>query len=315
MLTRREFSAAAAMATFTSFAACSGLFAANDTKKRASKYIDVHTHIGTTWNGNKNLTADDLLKWMDAHDIEKSVLLPLTSPESSSFLLLTEPALKAAKDHPDRLIPFCSIDPRTSVRGGLKGFIDVIKSYVDKGAKGFGEHKVGLNFDDPLMMRVYEACETVGIPLLFHMDSQRGKDLPGLPRLENALRTFPKLNFIGHGPGWWASISGDVKTQKDLHSYPKTKVAAGGAIDRLMNKYPNIYGDLSAGSGANSISRDMEFGKQFMTRQQDRLLFGTDYLQPGQVVPQFEVFEKLDLSKEVQSKIFRNNAIRLLKLG
>jgi predicted TIM-barrel fold metal-dependent hydrolase len=287
-----------------------GLYAA-EPKKKASKYIDVHTHIGTTWNGNKELTPEGLLEWMDEHDIEKSVLLPLTSPESSSFLLLTEPALKAAKKYPDRLVAFCSIDPRTSVRGGRKGFLEVIKRYVDQGAKGFGEHKVGLNIDDPLMMQIYDVCEELRIPLLFHMDNQRGKDEPGLPRLEHALATFPKLNFIGHGPGWWASISGGLD-QKALGGYPKGKVHPGGAIDKLMAKYPNIYGDLSAGSGANSISRDKEFGRAFMIRRQDRLMFGTDYLQPGQAVPQFEVFDGLDLPKETQDKIFRENATQVI---
>lgn len=290
-----------------------GLFAAEKSTKKASKYIDVHTHIGTTWNGNKELTPDGLLTWMDDHDIEKAVLLPLTSPESSSFLLLTEPALQAAKDHPDRFVPFCSIDPRTSLRGGRNGFRDVIKRYVDQGAKGFGEHKVGLNIDDPLMMQIYDVCQELQIPLLFHMDNQRGKDQPGLPRLEHAIATYPKLNFIGHGPGWWASISGGL-TQKDLASYPKGKVNPGGAIDTLMEKYPNLYGDLSAGSGANSISRDSEFGREFMIRRQDRLMFGTDYLQPGQAVPQFEVFDSLDLPAEVQKKVFRGNAERVLGL-
>ncbi len=61
------------------------------------------------------------------------------------------------------------------------------------------------------MMQIYEVCEKIGIPLLFHMDSIRGKDKPGLPRLAHALATFPKLTFIGHGPGWWASISGDAQ--------------------------------------------------------------------------------------------------------
>lgn len=286
-----------------------GLYAAEPKPKKASKYIDVHTHIGTTWNGNKELTPTDLLKWMDEHDVEKSVLLPLTSPESSSFLLLTEPALQAAKEHPDRFIPFCSIDPRTSVVGGIKGFKSVIQSYVDKGARGFGEHKVGLKFDDGLMMQIYEVCQEIGIPLLFHMDGIRGIDKPGLPRLEHAIATFPKLNFIGHGPGWWASISGDVKS---LDDYPKGNVAPDGAIDRLMDKYPNIYGDLSAGSGSNAISRDTAFGREFMIRRQDRLMFGTDYLQPGQEVPQFEVFDGLNLPADVQKKIFRGNAERII---
>jgi predicted TIM-barrel fold metal-dependent hydrolase len=283
------------------------------TKAKASKYIDVHTHIGTYTNGNKELSADALVRWMDLHDIEKAVVLPLVSPESTTYLQLPDAALKAAKEHPSRLIPFCSIDPRAIIRGGVSGLVDILKKYVEQGAKGFGEHKVGLNFDDPLMMRVYEACQQVGIPLLFHLDNARGKDEPGLPRLENAIRGFPQLNFIGHGPGWWASISGGT-SQRDLGSYPTKAVQPGGAIDRLMEKYPNIFGDLSAGSGARSISRDKKFGREFLVRRQDRLLFGTDYLQPGQQVPQFALFDELKLPAVVEAKIFRGNAERLLKL-
>ena len=82
----------------------------------------------------------------------------------------------------------------------------------------------------------------------------------------------------------------------------------------MMARYANIYGDLSAGSGANSISRDKEFGRKFLLRRQDRLMFGTDYLQPGQPVPQFELFDGLDLPATVQAKVFRGNAERVLKL-
>jgi predicted TIM-barrel fold metal-dependent hydrolase len=51
-----------------------------------------------------------------------------------------------------------------------------------------------------------------------------------------------------------------------------------------------------------------------MKRRQDRLMFGTDYLQPGQDVPQFAVFDGLKLPDDVQKKIFRGNAERVLKL-
>jgi predicted TIM-barrel fold metal-dependent hydrolase len=282
-------------------------------KPHPGRYIDMHTHVGTVWYGNRELTAEGLVRWMDEHDIAKAVVLPLASPESSSFLLLTDSALKAAAQFPDRLIPFCSVDPRTSVgRGSVRDFELMIRAYVDKGARGFGEHKVGLDFDDPLMMRVYEACEKIGIPLLFHMDGIRGKDRPGLPRLEHALATFPKLSFIGHGPGWWASISGDVK---NVDGYPQGPVQPGGAIDRLMDHYPNIFGELSAGSGANAISRDPKFGREFLIRRQDRIMFGTDYLQPGQDVPQFEVLGALDLPADVAAKVFRKNAEKMLKLS
>jgi predicted TIM-barrel fold metal-dependent hydrolase len=164
-------------------------------------------------------------------------------------------------------------------------------------------------------MAVYAACAELKLPLLFHIDNLRNLDKPGLPGLENALKSHPDCNFVGHGPGWWASISGDV-TQVQLGGYPKTKVAPGGAIDRLMEKYPNLYGDLSAGSGAGAISRDLVFGREFLIRRQDRICFGTDFLAPAQAVPQFELFEQTlaDLPQEVKSKVFRANARKLLHL-
>ena len=113
--------------------------------------------------------------------------------------------------------------------------------------------------------------------------------------------------------GWWASISGGL-TPEQLQQYPTDSVKPGGAIDALMDRFPNIYGDLSAGSGANAILRDLEFGRDFIVRRQDRLLFGTDYLSPEQKVPQFGLYERLQLTGSVQQKIFRTNALRLMGL-
>jgi uncharacterized protein len=309
LMDRRHMLAAAA--TAVSLVAKRGL--GRGVNHAPPRFIDMHTHIGTYTNGNKELTAKQLVEWMDQHNIGKAVVLPLVSPESTTYLQLPDAAIKASQEFPDRLIPFCSIDPRAIIRGGVDGLVGILRRYVDQGAKGFGEHKVGLDFDDPLMMRVYEACEIVGIPLLFHIDNIRGKDKPGLPRLENAIRSFPKLKFIGHGPGWWASISGH-DDQKSLGGYPNGDVQPGGAIDRLMDTYPNIYGDLSAGSGSNAISRDLTFGQEFLIRRQDRICFGTDYLQPGQHVPQFDLFKKLELPEMVRAKIYRGNAERVLDL-
>jgi predicted TIM-barrel fold metal-dependent hydrolase len=119
--------------------------------------------------------------------------------------------------------------------------------------------------------------------------------------------------MIGHGPGWWASIGGGA-TAADLAGYPRGDVAAGGAIDALMDKHPNLYGDLSAGSGAGAIKRDARFGREFLLRRQDRLMFGTDFLAPGQDVPQLELFGQIDLPAEAAAKIFRDNARRVLRL-
>jgi uncharacterized protein len=277
-------------------------------------YVDVHTHLGRTWNSTEDLSAEDLLRWMDANEISQAVVLPLVSPESSSYLLTSDFVLEATRPHRDRLIPFCSIDPRTSYRGGLKGLVAMLSAWVEKGAKGFGEHKPGVKIDDPRNMTIYAACGELKLPLLFHLDQERNMDAPGLPGLEKALKEHAGTNFIGHGPGWWASISGSV-TQADLARYPDGPVKPGGAIDALMDKYPNLYGDLSAGSGAGAISRDPTFGREFLVRRADRLMFGTDYLSPGQNVPQLTLFRSLDLPADVQAKVFRDNARKLLGLG
>jgi predicted TIM-barrel fold metal-dependent hydrolase len=174
-------------------------------------------------------------------------------------LLTNEFVLAQTAPFRDRLIPFCCIDPRTSYNGGAKGLLDMLKRAIDGGAKGFGEHKPGVAIDDPKNMALYAACAELNLPLLFHLDNIRNTDQPGLPGLAKALATFPKCNFIGHGPGWWASISGDV-TARELGGYPKSPVAPGGAMDKLMEQFPNLYADLSAGSGASAIQRDLTFG-------------------------------------------------------
>jgi hypothetical protein len=283
---------------------------------RKYKYIDMHTHLGAFYWA-KEVTAEGLVQWMDEHDIEKAVLLPLVSPEAGTYLQPTEPALAAAKRFPDRLVPFCAIDPRTNYpRGynpGVKALIAVLSRYKDAGARGFGEHKVGLPFDHPLMMAIYEACDALELPILFHLDDVRGIDTPGLPRLEHVLKAFPKLPFIGHAAGFWASISGDA-IFADFGRYRGGPVTAGGALDRLMAKYPNLYGDLSEPGGYNAINRDLKFGREFVIRRADQLVFGTDYLMPGQEIPHFALYDSLNLPDDVQRKIFRANALRILKL-
>jgi predicted TIM-barrel fold metal-dependent hydrolase len=312
-MTRRRFSSLVAGTIGSTLANCGNSASADD--PAGGGFIDVHTHLGQTWNNTAYLSPEELLRWMDAHHVLQAVVLPLVSPEASSYPWTSRFVLEQTKPYRDRLIPFCSIDPRTSYQGGKQALVDVLKRYVDAGAKGFGEHKPGVAIDAPGSMKLYEACTDVGMPVLFHLDNERNTDKPGLPGLENALKRFPECIFIGHGPGWWASISGDI-TERDLSGYPKGKIATGGAIDRLMKRYSNLYADVSADSGANAFSRDPAFAREFLIRWADRTLFGTDFLSPGQAVRQFDLLGKqLGLPADVKAKIFRENTLRLLKIS
>lgn len=275
--------------------------------------IDFHTHVGQVWNNHGELTPEGMLRWMDEHGVEKVVLLPLESPESSSFYILTRDMLALAKAHPDRFISFCCVDPRMALNGGKAGIKGVIQRYVDQGAKGFGEIKVGLPIDDPRLQVLYEICDELRLCVLFHMDGIRCTDRAGLPGLEKMLRTYLNVNFVGHANGWWASISADM-TDDQMNAYPKTPVVPGGAADRLLAEYPNMYADLSAGSGHNAIARDLPHGRLFLERHREKLFFATDYLMPGQEVPQFDLFASLDLAGDTWDLISHRNAQRMLNL-
>lgn len=276
-------------------------------------YIDFQVHLGQRWADRTPMSPDDLLRWMDAHSVARAVVHPLVSPEARMVPLTTHYVLEQTRPHRERLIPFCAIDPRHPSLDGVKPKIDLLRRYVEAGARGFGEHKIGLPIDDERNLELYAACAELDLPILFHMDGYRNTDEPGLPGLEHTLQQVPDATFVGHAQGWWASISGDV-TAEDMYGYPEGPVQPGGALDRLMDEYPNLYGDLSAGSGANAIQRDPEFGREFVIRWADRLLFATDYLTPGQNIPQFDLYRSLDLPDDVCAKIYRDNARELLDL-
>lgn len=278
---------------------------------RRGNYVDVHVHITQQWNERGELTARSLLRWMDLNEIEKAWVLPLISPEAWFYPITTEFVLQQTRPFRDRLIPFCIIDPRTDVFGGRKHFVDLLRRYKDAGARGFGEHKWGGAIDDPRNIELIRACAEVELPVLFHLDNVRNTDKPGLPGLERLLEAVPNAKLIGHGPGWWASISG-AATQQDLGGYPKGDVAPGGALDRLLGMYPNLFADLSAGSGHNAIRRDLEFGTEFLIRHADQIMFGTDYLAEKQTVHQFDLFSELELPDSVKEKILCLNAKQIM---
>ena len=44
----------------------------------------------------------------------------------------------------------------------------------------------------------------------------------------------------------------------------------------MLEEYPNVYGDISAGSGLGALTRDPEFGRDFVRRHRTKLLWATD---------------------------------------
>jgi predicted TIM-barrel fold metal-dependent hydrolase len=185
-----------------------------------------------------------------------------------------------------------------------------LTAYVDGGIRGYGEHKTGLPFTHPLSMDIYHIAGELGLPVLFHMDNRLNTDDVGLPGLERVLRELPGTTFIAHAQLWWAHISAEVDPSV---GYPQGPVAPGGAVDRLLATYPNLYADLSAFSGYNAVTRDPEFTAGFLERNWSRLLFGTDYLAAAQELPIVEWLEQYPLDEAKKAAIWGGTLGTLLR--
>lgn len=270
--------------------------------------IDFHTHLGDLdfpRSNRKPLSVEQLIDAMNRLGIDMSVLLPIDSPEAAGAYFTTFEALEAWRKYPERLIPFCCVDPRRDSVAAQ------IEAYVEMGCKGFGEHKVGLAIDDERCKKLYRICGEINLCVLMHLDPGLNIDEVGLPRLEKLLQEMPETNFIMHGPGWWAEISGD---NQQRGGYPKGEIQPGGAVDRLLQEYPNIYGELSAGSGYNALTRDLDYTPGFLERNWKKLLFGTDYLGAGQSLPIVRFIKELDMEESKVQAIAKGNAMELLDI-
>jgi predicted TIM-barrel fold metal-dependent hydrolase len=289
--------------------------------------IDLHTHAAlyraVPHRGDWHfLLPDELLAEMDKNGIDMAVVLPLVSPSQRTMLITTEQVLDICSRAPDRLIPFCNLDARQDLNTPESDFGPYLEVYRGLGCKGIGEVTTNLFFDDPLIQNLFRHCEAARMPLIFHIAPGVGGyyglvDDLHLPRLEATLARFPNLTFLGHSQPFWAEISADV-TDQNRNSYPPGPVVPG-RVPELMSRYPNLCGDLSAGSGFNAISRDPAFGYRFLEEFQDRLFFATDLLRPGQELPQGpylkSAVEQGHISRAAYEKITWQNANRLLGLG
>lgn len=291
-------------------------------------FIDIHVHtrvVPGPCRGGKPAfsTPEQLLERYAAIDVEAAVLLPGVNPECDYVPQSNEEVIAVAAKYPGRFIPFCNVDPRAMTNRADAPLGDLLLFYKDKGCKGVGEVCANLPFLDPMVQNLFKHVESAGLPLTFHIAPQIGGsyglyDEPGLPQLERSLRLFPKLKFLGHSQAFWAEMA-RLETPGDRYGYPAYPIREEGVVPRLLRRYPNLYGDLSASSGCNAIKRDREYGIRFLNEFQDRLLFGTDICAPDTPTPLVDYLLELRkanaISETVFAKIARENAVRLLDLG
>ncbi|MBQ2957758.1 MAG: amidohydrolase [Clostridia bacterium] len=280
--------------------------------------IDAHNHAGYY-----GYSAERMVRDMDEQGIDKTWLLTWECPKDEydpevqhlynvfSAPIAYETCREYRDQYPDRFILGFAPDPRRPES------LDRLQAAIAlHGVKVCGEIKLRMMYDNPDAIRMFRYCGEKGLPVTLHFDYEfsTGHKYPrpnwwyggGIDVLQRVLEKCPETNFLGHAPGFWAHISGD--DQYDKVPYPKGPVVPGGRIPELLDRYPNLYCDISAGSGLTALSRDPAFGREFLIQYQDRIVYARDAFNNKHR----EYLDSLNLDAEVLRKIYSGNALKLI---
>ena len=90
--------------------------------------------------------------------------------------------------------------------------------------------------------------------------------------------------------------------------------------ERYLADYPNIFGDLSAGSGLNALTRDETFTPGFFERHQNKLMYGSDCNDHAGGGPKCQGAETIAAvrrfapNQQIERKLLFANAKKLFRL-
>jgi uncharacterized protein len=204
--------------------------------------------------------------------------------------------LKAARENPDVLIPFASVDPH-------KGKLALREAHelIAAGARGFKFHPNTQAFwpNDHNHYPLYDLIADAGLIALFHTGTTGiGAGMPGgggvrlkysnPMHIDDVAADFPTLEIILAHP-----------------SFPWQDEALAIAVHK-----PNVYIDLSGWSPKYFPENLIRYTNTLLKH---KMLFGSDFplITPDRWLTDFE---KLPIKDEVRPLVLKENAVRLLGL-
>ncbi|MFC9930011.1 amidohydrolase family protein [Streptomyces sp. NPDC127190] len=278
--------------------------------------IDVHTHAEVSSRGQGSLSEEldaaagayfkaehrrPTLPEIAAYYRERRMACVVFTVDAEAATgtpaVPNEEVAEAARENPDVIIPFASVDP-------YKGKMAVrqIRRLVEEfGVKGFKFHPNVQAFhpDDRMAYPLYEAIEEAGAIAVFHTGQTGiGAGAPGgggirlkysNPMLvDDVAADFPGMPIILAHPSFpWQDEALAVATHK-----------------------PQVYIDLSGWSPKYFPPQLVQYANSLL---KDKVLFGSDYplISPDRWLADFA---GLPVKDEVRPKILKENAARLLGL-
>src|SRR5882757_1763036 len=307
-------------------------------------FIDIHNHQG-------DMPTSDFIDLTAAMDkLNMAVMVNLSGRGFGGSGDHLEKSIDNIKSRfPNRFILFTNVDFRDIDNPEWSGRIaKQLEDDVKRGAKGlkiykslgmFNKDKAGnrIHIDDPRIDPVWAKCGELGIPVLIHAadpkqfwdpidkNNERWLELklhPGrrhdtdsvkwetiIKEQHNIFRKHPKTKFINAHLGWYGS---DLKK-----------------LGQLLDQFPNMYTEI--GAVIAELGRQPRAAKAFLTKYQDRVLFGKDSWVPDEYETYFRVLETadeyfpyhkryhafwrmygLELPDDILKKIYYKNALKVI---
>jgi uncharacterized protein len=306
-------------------------------------FIDVHNH-------QFNMPTQDLsalAAQMDA--LNMAVMVNLSGRGRGSTEHLDKSLENVKNSKTKRFIVFTNMDFAAIDDAEWQArMLKQLEDDVKKGANGLKIYKsLGMftkdskgnrvKIDDPRIDPIWDKCAELGIPVLIHAadpkqfwqpidkENERWLELklhPGrrhdtdpvswetiIAEQHNMFRKHPKTKFINAHLGWFGS---DLKK-----------------LSELMDQMPNMYTEI--GAVIAELGRQPRMAKEFLTKYQDRVMFGKDSWVPEEYETYFRVLETadeyfpyhkryhafwrmygLDLPDDILKKIYYKNALKVI---
>ncbi|MBI4209833.1 MAG: amidohydrolase [Deltaproteobacteria bacterium] len=276
--------------------------------------IDFHTHLfpdrlyDAVWKWFENFAwpieykkyVGELIPILKKEGVTRCVSLHYPhKPGMARFL--NEWAYQLGERYPDFVIPFGSVHPDDEDKEDI--LKECFERFQFKGLK-IHCHVEQVSPDDSRMDSIYKMCEEYDRILLIHCGTGPhfkefavngyGYDVTqvsGVERFEKAVKKFPRLRFI----------------------VPHLGFEEMGAFVHLLKDYPNLYLDTTM-----TLPNFFPVGvdREWFLKYPDRILFGTDFPNiPYEWKKEKEGLERLNLGKEIETKVLCKNAIKLLGLS
>jgi predicted TIM-barrel fold metal-dependent hydrolase len=246
--------------------------------------------------GNNFQPLETFFLQMDVAGIERVVLLPIACARARQDAVSSNEQVAELCGMSKRFIGFASVDPLEADAA------HILEAAVQKlGLRGLKLDPALQDFDprDPRVFTVYEAADSLGLPVLLHTGMSWAPETPlerGHPiQHEPAIRRFPKLNFVLAHWGWpwvWEATA-------------------------LALKYPNVFLDTSC----LYYDSPKEFYQFVFSRQipttlierslRNQVVFGSNYPRV-EIKNMVHALRSLALTEGCLKKILRDNALRLL---